>query len=238
MGIGIDVTTRTMHKEGGNNEKEFTILLDTYTGKATDPYRKQCGPRTWKDAALSQRESIYGYAASWLEFIHNDVINGCRDHIAEKAFAEDGSVRVNMTVFVGAKDFRHCFIEVTKDGYYMYADAKDIDAGDRDEAQLTDNAHTVIKLYAGMAVAASERRMAREAFVDSYVREDRLVRDKIKRQLKNASNEEKPELKKALAYAQKVLDEKRDRAREMDEYKALLVPGPMENLKTIPMAAA
>lgn len=238
MGIGIDVTTGKMYKEGQNNEKTFTILLDTYAGKATDPHRKQCNSRTWKNAPLSRSSNIYDYSASWLEFVHNDVVTGCRDHISEEAFGGDGSVHVNMTIWAGVENKKTHFIEVAKEGYYMYASAADIDAGDRNKAMFTDNANTVVKLYAGTVLAACERRTARNAFVNAYIREERLMRDRIKRQLKTASNAKKKELKKELADAQKALDEKRNEARETEEYKAFLIPGPMESISTIPMAAA
>lgn len=63
-----------------------------------------------------------------------------------------------------------------------------------------------------------------------------LTRDDLKRQIKSAKKnrgESTKKLQTQLKKAQKVINQKRDKVRELQGYKDLLVPGPDENILTM-----
>lgn len=64
-----------------------------------------------------------------------------------------------------------------------------------------------------------------------------LTRDDLKRQIKSAKKKTEGRVQKKLQTqlkkAQKVINQKRDKVRELQGYKDLLVPGPDENILTM-----
>lgn len=143
-----------------------------------------------------------------------------------------GFIRVEMNVHVGnLSQHKPVYTEITKDGFYLYPSAKEMDEHDRNTAYYVTSSQEAADIHYSTAAALSERLEARKNFVNEFCKEERSEKDKLKRRVKR--DPENPELKALLEAAQTALDDKRAAARESDEYKALLVPGKNESITTM-----
>ncbi len=228
MGVGIDVSTGQIVKEP--NGKYIGVLADTLVGKAAAHPHEFGEPRVWADFSITERDKASEYLGNYLDIIQADLTE--RKKSNPDVYDEEGNVRVEMTIWAGNRDnCKDVYTEVTKDGFYLYPSAESIDERNRDAAYFTDNAQDAANIHMTTAMAAGERRDARKSFVDDYCKDERLERDRIKRQLKKTPNNR--ELKTLLKDAQTTLDNKKEAARESDEYKALLIPGKNESITTM-----
>ena len=136
-----------------------------------------------------------------------------------------------MTIWIGQDVQQRAYTEVTKDGWYLYPSAKDMDEHDHSTAIYMDNAMDAVNTHVATAVAKAERLEARKAFVKNFCMEEQHEKDRIKRQLKN--NPEDAGLKEQLGKAQEALDNKKAAVHEDPAYKALLVPGKNESIAAV-----
>ncbi len=232
MGVGIDVSTGQIVKEP--NGKYIGVLADTLVGKAAAHPHEFGEPRMWANFSITERDKASEYMGKYLDIIQADLDERKKSNPA--AYDEKGNIRIEMTIWAGNRDnHKDVYTEVTKDGFYLYPSAESMDEHNRNAAYFTDNAQDAADIHMTTAMAAADRRDARKSFVNSYCEEERLERDRIKRQLKKASNKliMKKNLNIELREAQAALDYKKARAYETPEYKALLVPGKNESITTM-----
>lgn len=234
MGIGIDVKEGKLVGKSSQNEKEFSLLADTLVGPAADPYHEYGDPRQWWDRPYSQRDDACKNAAEWLRRRQADVISGDHGRVSDMAFKKDGSLCTELIVWIGQDVQKHMYTDVTKDGFYLYSSAKDMDSRDRNRAVFVRDAADAVKLHIATAVATFDRREARKSFMNDFTKEERLERDRLKRTVKKIKDPAgRAEMGYALKGVQNALDAKRESGQQDPAYKALLVPGPMESLSTM-----
>lgn len=239
MGVGINVSTgEIVGKQKGNNEKTFTVLADTVIGKAADRNHGHGRPRAWEDYPYSQRDKGNEFLARYLDGRRDDVASGLRDKTNEKAFDREGNLCVETTIWAGREAYNDIYTEVTKDGFFVYPSAKDMDERNHEAAYYTTDARDAADIQASIVVAKAERLEARKNIVKDYCRGEQQEKDRLKRQIKSLSNTAKKgpegkELKEKLQEAQKALDDKKAIVHESPEYKALLAPGENESISTV-----
>lgn len=234
----------------GLNEKNVDVYADTIVGPAKDytltgPAEQCGGPHFAESTTFSNRDEVYKNVKVWLVNRHYDAAaHSVPEPIPslftrEDAFGQDGTLRIAITTNIGQHGYRQSFMEVAENGYYIYSSAEDMDAGNRETARFEHYFSDAVDIHIMMAELSLNRYEARQAVVNDFSRDERLERDRIKRQIKSFSksspDEDVPKkLVNSLKNTQKFLDDKRKEAYELPEYKALLMKGRLESIETLP----
>lgn len=153
----------------------------------------------------------------------------------DDAFDQNGNLQVEFEITIGQKIENKFYVDVTKEGFYIYEDANRFDERDQTAARFVTNPRDAAALSMATALAANDRFEARQSWMAEYTKNEQQERDRIKRELKRISDPEREAvIEQNLTEAQKALDAKRANGRNEPAYQKLLIPTEMETIQTRP----
>lgn len=215
--------------------KSIWVVLDTLIGQAADPDHESGGPCLIAKDHYSGREDIYKFIAQYLTDRQTNVQTGMHGETLDDAFDQNGNLQVEFEITIGQKIENKFYVDVTKEGFYIYEDANRFDERDQTAARFVTNPRDAAALSMATALAANDRSEARQSWMTEYTKNEQQERDRIKWELKRISDPEREAaIEQNLTEAQKALDAKRANGRKDPAYQKLLIPTEMETIQTLP----
>lgn len=237
-----DKIKETLRKDGktrmNSNKmqgKSIWVVLDTLIGQAADPDHESGNPCLIAKDHYSGREDIYKFISQYLTDRQTSVQTGMHGETLDDAFDQNGNLQVEFEIMIGRNIDSKFYVDVTKEGFYIYEDANLFDERDQTAARFVTNPQDAAALSMATALAANDRFEARQSWMAEYTKDEQQERDRIKRELKKISNPEREAvIEQNLTEAQKALDAKRANGRKDPAYQKLLIPTEMETIQTLP----
>lgn len=236
-----DKIKETLRKDGKtrmNNKmqgKSIWVVLDTLIGQAADPDHESGNPCLIAKDHYSGREDIYKFISQYLTDRQTSVQTGMHGETLDDAFDQNGNLQVAFEIMIGRNIDSKFYVDVTKEGFYIYEDANLFDERDQTAARFVTDPRDAAALSMATALAANDRFEARQSWMAEYTKDEQQERDRIKRELKKISNPEREAvIEQNLTEAQKALDAKRANGRKDPAYQKLLIPTEMETIQTLP----
>lgn len=235
----IKETLRKAGKTRMNNNKmqgkSIWVVLDTLIGQAADPDHESGNPCLIAKDHYSGREDMYKFISQYLADRQTSVQTGMHGETLDDAFDQNGNLQVEFEIMIGQKIESKFYVDVTKEGFYIYEDANRFDARDQTAARFVTNPRDAAALSMATVLAANDRFEARQSWMTEYTKNEQQERDRIKRELKRISDPEREAVvEQNLTTAQKALDAKRAEGRNEPAYQKLLIPTEMETIQTLP----
>lgn len=235
----IKETLRKAGKTRMNNNKmqgkSIWVVLDTLIGQAADPDHESGNPCLIAKDHYSGREDMYKFISQYLADRQTSVQTGMHGETLDDAFDQNGNLQVEFEIMIGRNIDSKFYVDVTKEGFYIYEDANLFDERDQTAARFVTNPQDAAALSMATALAANDRFEAQQSWMAEYTKDEQQERDRIKRELKKISNPEREAvIEQNLTEAQKALDAKRANGRKDPAYQKLLIPTEMETIQTLP----
>lgn len=205
-------------------------------GKADVTCPDTCGPDIFLMRDYGTRTLVYEDFIGYLTDRKAEVESETRKHSMD-AFDENGNLQARLVLWCGtSKQTRKLtHVDVTKEGFYVYDNPKDLDKRNKDAAHFTTDVKEAAAYSMIPALANLRRLEARSQYVKEAAKEEFQAKTNILRQLKQTSDlGRKRALVQERSKVQEALDAKRDAMRETSTYQNMLTPTDMECIHTIP----